>query len=374
MLAQLAHVIVGLGLQNSAGVQTVLQVEVLDHVRDIADNVGAEQGASQTGAVAEEGDALGLAGGELDVAEQGGQAGVDGSSVHVTAEGGNLETGLHTLGEALLGQSHEGLLDSLVGQGRSVVDVTELGSDLGEGGVGGVGQEVVVEHTGEGLLDQLAGRGVVQNIVEAVQAGLGLGSTVGAILNGLEGLLTGTVGLVAGIHGLGVAAEREVAVNDGVLAGEVGLVEIVGVGDVGGTQTRLEDNRGIRTDQHGDTASTTGGAGSTSGVQSNVTANDDGITAVPGGGLEPVDAVEDGIGTTVAGVDGVDTLNVGVAVGGEQLHQDGLDGLGLVQEGLGADLETANGLGVDIVLLHHVGEGGQGHGVDVCGGESMVSW
>jgi hypothetical protein len=36
-----------------------------------------------------------------------------------------------------------------------------------------------------------------------------------------------------------------------VLAGEVRLVEIVGVGEVGGTETGLEDDRGIGTDDHG---------------------------------------------------------------------------------------------------------------------------
>jgi len=365
VLTQLAHGIIGLGGQNSTGIQTVLQVKVLDDVRDITNDVGTEHGASQTGTVAEETNALRLVGGELDVAEQAGKTGVDGSSVHVTAEGSDLKTGLHTLGETLLGQGHEGLLDSLVGQRSSVVNVTELGGDLGEGRVGGVGQEVVIEHTSVGLLDQLAGGGVVQNVVKAVETSLGFSSTVGTILDSLEGLLTSTVGLVAGINGLSVAAKREVTVNDGVFAGKVGLVEVVGVGNVRGTQTGLENNRGIRTDQHGNAASTTSGASRTSGVQSNVTADNDSVTTVPGRGLEPVNAVEDSVGTTVAGVDGIDTLDVGVAVGGEQLHQDRLDGLGLVQQSLSSDFQTTNGLGVNVVLLHHVGKGGEGHRVDV---------
>lgn len=367
VLTQLAHVVVGLGSQDGAGLETVLKIQLLNHLGDITNDLGTEHGGSQTTAVGEESDALGLAGGESDVAQQTGQAGVDGSSVHVTAQGGNLETGLHTLGEALLGEAHEGLLNGLVGERGGVVEIAQLGGNLGEGGVGGVGQEVVVEHTAVGLLDQLAGRGVVEDVVEVVQSGLGLvGNTVGAVLVGLEDLLTGVVGLVAGINGLGVAAEGVLAIDNGVLAGEVGLVEVVSVGEVGATETGLEDDRGVGANQHGNAASTTGGTGSTLGVQGNIAADNDGVTAVPGGGLEPVDAVEDSVGTAVAGVDGVNALDVGVAGGSEELHQDGLDGLGLVQEGLGADLEAADGLGVDVVLLHEGGEGGESHGVDVC--------
>lgn len=374
VLAELAHVIVGLGSQDGAGLQTVLKIQLLNHLRDITNDLGTEHGRSQTTAVGEESDALALAGRESDVAQETGQAGVDGSGVHVTAKSGNLETGLHTLGKALLGKTHEGLLNGLVGQGGSVVEIAQLGGNLGEGRVGGVGQEVVVEHTAIGLLDQLAGRGVVKDVVKAIQSGLGLvRNTVGAVLVGLEDLLASIVGLVAGVDGLGIAAERVLAINNGVFAGEVGLVEVIGVGEVGATETGLEDNRGIGANQHGNAASTTGGAGSTLGVQGNITADNDGVAAVPGGRLEPVDAVEDGIGATVAGVDGVNTLDIGVAGRSEELHQNGLDGLRLVQECLGADLKAADGLGVDVVLLHEGGEGGERHGVDIYSREQNVS-
>jgi len=367
VLAELAHVVVGLGGQNGAGVETVLEIELLDHAGDVTDDLGAEHGGGKTGTVAEETDALGLGGREGDIAQQTGQTGVDGRGVHVTAQSGDLQTGAYALGEALLGQSHEGLLNVLVGDRGVVFHVAQLGGDLSEGGVGGVVQVVIVKHAAIGLLDELAGGGVVQDVVEAVQRGLELvDGTVGAVLVGLEDLLTSTVGLVAGIDGLGVAAEGVLAVDNGVLAGQVRLVKVVGVGEVGATETGLEDDGGIGTNQHGDTASTAGRAGSTLGIQSNVTADNDGITAVPGGRLEPVDAVEDGVGATVTRVDGVNTLNVGVAMRGEQLHQDGLDGLGLVQEGFGADLKATNGLGVDVVLVHEGGESGQAHGVDVC--------
>lgn len=153
VLTQLAHVIVGLGSQNGAGIETVLQIQLLNHLGDVTDDLGTEHGGGQTTAIGEESNALGLARGESDEAQQTGQAGVDGSSVHVTAQGGHLKTGVHTLSEALLGQSHEGLLDGLVGEGGGIVEIAQLGGDLGEGGVGRVGQEVIVKHTAVGLLD-----------------------------------------------------------------------------------------------------------------------------------------------------------------------------------------------------------------------------
>jgi hypothetical protein len=366
VLTELAHSIIGSGLKDSAGVETVLEVKLLNHLGDIANNLSAEHGAGKAGTVGEQTDALGLLGVEGDVAKQASKTTVDGSSVHVTTLGGDLETGVDTLSEALLGQTHEGLLNDLVRERLLVVEIAKLGGNLGEGGVGGVGQEVVVEHAGERLLDKLASRSMEKDVVEAVERGLGLiGDTIGAVGLSLEGLFASIVGLVAGIDSLGVALEGVVAVDNGVLAGQVGLVEVVGVGEVGGTETGIEDNRGIRSNDHSNATSTAGGTGSTSGVQGNITGDDDGITTIPGGGLNPVDAVEHGVGTAVAGVDVVDTLDVGVSVGSEQLHEDGLDGLGLIQKGLSADLESANGLRVDVVLVHEGGEGGQGHGVDV---------
>lgn len=370
MLTELAHGIICSRLQDSAGIEAVLEVKLLNHARDIANNLGTEHGTGKTGTVAEETNALGLLGVESDVAEQTGQTAVNGGSVHVTTLGGDLETGVHTLSETLLGQTHEGLLNNLVGERLLVVQVAELGGNLGESGVGGVGQEIIVEHTSVGLLDELASRGMEQDVVETVQRGQGLvGGTVGTVGTvglGLQGLLTGIVGLVAGIDSLGVATKGVVTIDNGVLAGEVRLVEIIGVGEVGGTETGLEDDRSIGANNHGNATSTTSGAGSTSGVQGNITADHNGITAIPGGGLEPVDAVEDGVGATVAGVDVVDTLNVGVSVRSEKLHENGLDGLGLVQKGLSANLESSNGLGVDVVFVHERGKDGEGHGVDVC--------
>lgn len=166
----------------------------------------------------------------------------------------------------------------------------------------------------------------------------------------LKDFLSGVVRLVAGIHGFGVASYGVVTVNIGVFAGKVRLVEVVGMGDVGAPETGLKDNGSIGSDEHGNTASSTGGTSITLLVESNVTSNNDGVSAIPAGGLYPVDAIEKSIGSAVAGVDGVDTLDVGVARGSKELHQHGLDGLGLVQHGLCADLEASNRLGVDGVF------------------------
>lgn len=348
-----------------------MQIQLLGDRRDVADDLRAEHRTSQTTAVTEEGNALRLAGVELHVAQKADQTAVDTGGVHITAHGRHLGGGLDTLVEALLSQADEGLLDFFIGERLLVVDVAQLGRNVRKGRVGGVGQVVVVEHPRVGLGDQLAGGGVEDNMVKTVQRSLAVVvlDTVGAVL-GLQGLLAGVVGLVAGIHSLGVALDGEVAVDDGVLARQVGLVEVVRVADVGSPQTRLEDDGSIGADEHGHAASTTGGTSSALGVQGNITADHNGVTTIPRRGLNPVDAVEDGVGATVASVHGVDSLNVGVTGRLEQLHQDRLDGLGLVEQSLRTNLQAANGLGVDVVLAEEGGEGGEGHGVDVCGGSA----
>lgn len=98
--------------------------------------------------------------------------------------------------------------------------------------------------------------------------------------------------------------------------------------------------------------------------QRNVTGDNDGVTAIPGRGFNPVDTVEQGIGTAVASIDGVNAFQVGVVA--KELHQNRLDRLGLVQDGLSADLESADRVGVDIVLLEQIRGNSEGQGVDVC--------
>ena len=107
----------------------------------------------------------------------------------------------------------------------------------------------------------------------------------------------------------------------------------------------------VGADEHGDSTGTTGRATAALCVDSDVTANDNRVPSVPRRRLDPVDGVEEGRGGTVAGVLGVDTLDVGVARRLEEVHEHGLDRLGLVDDRLGTDVEATNRARVDIVLL-----------------------
>lgn len=338
-------------------------VQSLGDLFSATNNLEGSKAGSQAGTVAEKTNPLALECGRLNVRHQAGKTSPDTATVHVAAVGTDLASRLDTLLELLLGQGHEGLLDDLVGQRLLVVHVLDLLGNLSKGGALRVDQEVVVQKASIRLLDQLAGRGVEGNIVEAIQRGLDIGSTVAIGVAVLQLLLPRVVGLVGGVQSLAVAVDGVVAVNVRVLAGKVGLVEVVGVLHVRSTQTGLSNDGGVRADQHGNAASATGGTRVALGVKGNVASHNNGIPAVPGGRLDPVDGVEKGVGASVARVDGVNTLDVGVVA--EQLHEDRLAGLGLVQEGLCADLEAANGVGVDLVLLEEVGNGGQSEGVDV---------
>ncbi|CAF3643950.1 unnamed protein product [Fusarium graminearum] len=206
---------------GTAGLETRGNVQ---HVGDLVNaTVDAErqETGSKTGAVAEETNSLALKILVVDNANQTGETTPDATTVHVTAVGGDLDGGVDTLLEALLGEGHEGLLNNLVGQGLLVVHVTELRSDLSEDGRVGVGEVVVVEETSVRLLDKLASGRVESHVVETVEAGLGrgiaVGDTVGAI--GLLGL-TLAVSAVGGIESLAVAVDGVVAINVGVLAGD----------------------------------------------------------------------------------------------------------------------------------------------------------
>lgn len=186
------------------------------------------------------------------------------------------------------------------------------------------------------------------------------------ILLRLQGLLTRVVRLVAGIDSLGIAADGKMTIYNGVLAGKVGLVEVVRVPDVRAPLASFDGQGGVGTDEHGYAASATSGTGIALLVQCDVASHHNGVPAVPRRGLDPVYAVEECICAAVAGVYRVHTLNVVVAGLLEQLHQDGLDRLGLVEERLGADLKAANRFRLNVVLLEKRREGRQRERVNVC--------
>src|SRR5262245_53417091 len=110
------YLVVGLRGNGTAGVETSGDVEDLGDVLDAAVDAEREEAGSETGAVAEEGDTLALEVLRLDEAEQTGKTTPDAAAVHVTAHGGDLDGGVDTLLELLLGETHEGLLNDLVGQ------------------------------------------------------------------------------------------------------------------------------------------------------------------------------------------------------------------------------------------------------------------
>jgi hypothetical protein len=364
LLSEVAHLVVGLRGHSTASLEAGGNAENVGDLLNAAVDTERHETGSKTRSVAEETNSLALKSLVVDDTDKTGQTTPDTATVHVTAVGGDLDGRVDTLLEALLGESHEGLLNDLVGQGLLIIHITELRSNLSERRRVSVGEVVVVEETSIRLLDKLASRRVESKVVESVEAGLGRVITVCGAIGAIGQLgLTLAVGAVGGIEGHGVAVERVVTINVGVLAGKVGLVEIVGVLHVGTTQTGLSNDRGVGADQESDSSSTTSGASIALGVESNITGNDDSIATVPSGRLNPVDGVENSVGTTVASVDSVDTLDVGVVT--KQLHKHTLDRLGLVEEGLGANLEVTNGVGVDVVVLEELRCSGKGERVDV---------
>lgn len=365
LLTENAQIVVDLWLNDSAGSELSVEVEGVLDGGGVTGNSDGEEGGGETGTIGEETNTLALEVGWGNVGNEGNKSRVQRSSVHVTALGGSQSGWLDTLGETLLGEGHEGLLESTVLQGIGVAQGLELLWDSSELLGLWVGEEVVVKEAGIRLLDELAGWGVESQVVESLDSLLSLSSSVSVKLC-VQGLLSGVVGLVASVNGLSVAADGVVTIDVWVLGGQVWLVEVVGVLHVRTSLSWLEDELSIWANEHGNNTNTTGWSGGTLLVKSNVTSNNDSVSSIPSRGFHPVDSVEQSVGSTVAGVDGIDTLNVGVSVWGKELHQHGLDGLGLVQQSLGSDLQTTNAVWVDVVLLKQVAENSEGERVDVC--------
>ena len=127
----------------------------------------------------------------------------------------------------------------------------------------------------------------------------------------------------------------------------------------------LKDKRRVGPNEHRNTSGTSDGPRSSSSVDSNVSCHDKRVPSVPARALDPVDRVEQGGGSSVAGVLGVDPLNVRVA--GEEVHKVGLDRLGFVDKGLRADVDTADRGDGDLVLGEERGSDcGSGEAVSAC--------
>jgi len=75
------------------------------------------------------------------------------------------------------------------------------------------------------------------------------------------------------------------------------------------------------------------------------------MTTIPRARFNPVDGIEEGSCSAIAGVLRVDTFDVEVTRLGEQVHERGLHALGLVDDGFSANVNTADRFWVNIVLF-----------------------
>lgn len=169
-----AYLVEKFGRHRPSGVQSGMQVKLLDHLAHITHDHQAEERAGKPTAVAEDADALALELLAADVAEQADEAAVHAGAVHVAAHGRDLDAGLDALLESFLAKGHEALLDRFVGEGLLVAEVADLGGDGFEGWVGGRGGVIVVEHARVGFRDEFAGRGMEDYVIEAVEGGVGV--------------------------------------------------------------------------------------------------------------------------------------------------------------------------------------------------------
>lgn len=366
LLAEVTELLVGLWRYNPTAVKLLLQVKLLSNLLSAAIDLEREQGRRKTRSVGEDSEALALQIIRGDVAEQGYERGIYGCAVHVSTLRGDLDGWLHTRSEALLGQSHKRLLHSLVRYRLLVCQTLDFCGDFLEDFRFWICQVIIVQQSCVALRDQLASRGVEGHVVETIQRCFQLFHAICmTVCLALQLLLASVVRLVASVDCFSVALDGVVAIHDGVLAGQIGLVKVVCVLDVAPTLAWLECDWGVWTDEHGNTASAASGSGVALLVQRDISGNDNRITSVPCRRFHPGDGVEEGICASVAGVDRIYTLNVGVARGLKELHQHRLARLGLVQKRLRANFESANRVGVYVVLFHERGNGGQGERVDV---------
>lgn len=360
---------VGLARNNLHAGEAFLEVGSLDELLGGAVDADSEHRSGGTGTERVEKDALALHLVRRDVGKQRNQTTVERSSIHVTASSNSVHTGLQSGLLQLLAVSGESLLDLLVGDGRLAVELGKVGRDASVLVVLAVSNEIIVQQSAETLLDELRVRTVEEGVVKVLDLdrsevrGLRVAlNTVSSAVAELGGTLAvSIVGLVqaakVGLDGLGT-------VDLWVFRGEVGLVKVPEVAHVGAV-SGLKDERSVRPDKHGNGAGTTDGAGGTLGVDGNVAGDHDSLTAVPGAALNPVDGVEESRGTTVAGVLAVDTLDVVVARGGKEVHEDRLDRLGLINDCLRTDIETTDAARIDVVLFQKAGYDGKSERVNV---------
>ena len=162
-----------------------------------------------------------------------------------------------------------------------------------------------------------------------IAIGVAIGSTVcvavGITIRVAVGLalecgLAVVICLVASIYSFSIASDGEMAIDDRILAGQIWLIEVVGMDNIAATETWIHDNGSVWANKHSNAASTASRASVALLVQSNVASYDNCIPAVPSRRLHPVYSVEESISATIAGIDSVNALNVCVTGRFEELH------------------------------------------------------
>jgi len=103
-----------------------------------------------------------------------------------------------------------------------------------------------------------------------------------------------------------------VAVNSWVFWEGVWLVKVVSVVNKS-TPDIIKYNRSIWSKKHCYCSYTSSGSGITFGIDCDIRTNNDGVPTIPALALDPVEAIEECIGTAVASVNGSDTLNIVIA-------------------------------------------------------------
>ncbi|KAG6549313.1 hypothetical protein Mapa_009299 [Marchantia paleacea] len=213
-------------------------------------------------------------------------------------------------------------------------------------------QVVVVHEAGETLLDELVVWGMADDIIDVCER------QRSAFL--LRILATETT--VAEVEGLQVASRGELPIHDRVFAGQHGFVKIISVRHLTRSVAAFHHEWGIRPNQHCDGSGAPGGSGRALGVNRNIGGDDEPQSPIPAGALDPIDAVEQSCGSTVARIRGIHALDITISALLEKLHQIGLDGLTLIDDGFTADLEAPNGIRRHSILLHQRLDDGQAHG------------
>ena len=419
--AYLERVDVLLARDDLHALQPADEVKLVLDLGRVALDLDGEERAREPRAEREHADALAADLRGLDAREQGCETTVEGGRVHVAAAACATHALLDRVLKVGLGEGHERLLEVLVGERSLVglrKPRLTLGHVRVPRRIG-VREEVVVHEAGMRLLHHLAVRRVEDGIVDvrerergarAARRLLRLGVLVAERLVrrvdrgdiGRDrhrtvdlGVLRVELGLVEvvrvrhvravdryevigqssklvrtrryDIYGNRGTVER--VARETFIAGTLGYrVEALSLAldllrpKLGSHEEKrkvltFDGERSVRPDEHRKGTSATSGTPTALRVDSDVTANDDRVPAVPGRGLDPVYSVEERGSRTIARVLGVDTLDVGVARLGEVVHQVRFGRLGLVDDRLGADIDATNGLGIDVVLFDEARHG-----------------